>query len=45
MEKELILPVQTIQRIHNLYDNMNEAFLVTQEKNNSIKETGSEESQ
>ena len=27
--------VQTIQRVHNIYDSMNEAFLKTQEENNS----------
>lgn len=27
--------VQTIQRVHNIYDSMNEAFLKTQEDNNS----------
>ena len=27
--------VQTIQRVHNIYDSMNEAFLQTQEKNNT----------
>ena len=27
--------VQTVQRIHNIYNSMNEAFLATQEKNNS----------
>ena len=26
--------VQTIQRIHNIYESMNESFLATQEKNN-----------
>jgi HEPN domain-containing protein len=27
--------VQTVQRVHNIYESMNEAFLETQEKNNS----------
>jgi HEPN domain-containing protein len=27
--------VQTVQRVHNIYESMNEAFLKTQEKNNS----------
>ena len=27
--------VQTVQRVHNIYKNMNETFLETQEKNNS----------
>lgn len=27
--------VQTVQRVHNIYKSMNEAFLATQEKNNS----------
>lgn len=27
--------VQTVQRVHNIYKSMNEAFLVMQEKNNS----------
>ncbi|MEE1304726.1 MAG: hypothetical protein U0K68_06200 [Agathobacter sp.] len=26
--------VQTIQRVHNIYESMNTAFLQTQEKNN-----------
>lgn len=28
--------VQTVQRVHNIYKSMNEAFLETQEKNNEI---------
>ena len=27
--------VQTIQRVHNIYESMNQAFLKTQEKNNA----------
>jgi predicted nucleotidyltransferase len=27
--------IQTVQRVHNIYESMNEAFLKTQEKNNS----------
>lgn len=30
--------IQTIQRVHNIYDSLNEAFLKTQEANNSGNE-------